>query len=254
MEYHFKEIRTTLLKAIDEAEFIIYCAVAWITDIDVINTLIAKSKDGVKIELLINDDDAFASNRKHFLPFIDAGGKLYLYPKGGGLMHNKFCVIDLTTVVTGSFNWTHSAATKHEENIIIERNNILMSKDFSRQFNKLKRSSIVFQNIEKSSNNDLFKYVDVVDVMFMTWDEYPLEVIDIVREEEGKAGVDKLYRGQMQIFVKDEDKQGIFVISNDDQIEIPDKIFGYWNGLMTSDPNEEYYSFICLDPLLIKYT
>jgi phosphatidylserine/phosphatidylglycerophosphate/cardiolipin synthase-like enzyme len=33
-------------------------------------------------------------------------------------MHNKFCVIDYETVITGSYNWTRQAAI-NEENIVV---------------------------------------------------------------------------------------------------------------------------------------
>ena len=37
-------------------------------------------------------------------------------------MHNKFCVIDLSVVITGSFNWTSQAVTGNQENILFFEN------------------------------------------------------------------------------------------------------------------------------------
>ena len=34
-------------------------------------------------------------------------------------MHNKYCIIDNDTVITGSYNWTTAAETKNDENITI---------------------------------------------------------------------------------------------------------------------------------------
>ena len=255
MEYHFKDIKKNLLSAIGEAEFIIYCAVAWITDFDIIDALISKSKEGVKIELVVNDDEAFLSKKKNFLPFIEAGGKLYLYPKGKGLMHNKFCVIDLNTVITGSFNWTYSAATIHEENIIIETNNIVMSKDFSRQFKKLKQASIVFQNVQQSANNDVGFYATVSSQAWFMPDTYSPDLIKWTKEEFGADS--KKYINDWWyaiIHVADGDREGLFIIDCKDQIKIPEKVFGYWNGLFSNSENERFYNFVCLDPLLIKHT
>lgn len=264
MEYHFKDIKKNLLNAIGGAEFIIYCAVAWITDFDIINALIAKSKEGVKIELVVNDDDTFSAKKKYFQPFIEAGGKLYLYPKGEGIMHNKFCVIDLNTIITGSFNWTYSAATMHEENIIIESNNIIMSKDFSRQFKKLKQSSIVFQDIQQAANNDIAKYIKVVNVTWVpqSTDEKHCFVIEI----NGVTYLQKFINGvtynvkvdhyEGQVKLKDEEKEGFLYIRCKDEVPIPEKIFGYWGGVFFVFPSskKKWYNFVCLDPLLIKYT
>ena len=34
-------------------------------------------------------------------------------------MHNKYLVVDESTVITGSFNWTSKAVTTNKENIVI---------------------------------------------------------------------------------------------------------------------------------------
>ena len=167
-------------------------------------------------------------------------------------MHNKFCVIDLNTVITGSFNWTYSAATIHEENIIIETSNIIMSKDFSRQFKKLKQASIVFQDIQQAANNDIVQYFEVKDVF---WQIESVDGESLQTTE--KAGVTKFYNEIYWIgtvYVTDGVREGAFFITCKEQIEIPKSIFGYWYGLMVDDNTSNLYDFICLDPVLIKYT
>jgi len=37
----------------------------------------------------------------------------------GGILHDKFLIIDGTYVVTGSFNWTRNAASKNDENFVV---------------------------------------------------------------------------------------------------------------------------------------
>lgn len=252
MEYHFKDIKKKLLEAIAEAEFIIYCAVAWITDFDIIDALIVKSKEGVKIELLVNDDDTFSSKKESFLPFIQAGGKLYLYPKGKALMHNKFCIIDLNTIITGSFNWTYSAATLHKENIIIEKDNIQASKDFAREFKELKRASIIFQAIQQAANNDIVQYFKVKDI---SWQIESVDGESVQTTE--KNGVTRFHNDIYWIgtvYITDGVREGAFFITCREQIEIPKSVFGYWAGLMVKDNSLKLYNFVCLDPLLIRYT
>jgi len=39
----------------------------------------------------------------------------------GGLMHDKFCVIDNQIVITGSYNWTDNAEFKNDENVTVQR-------------------------------------------------------------------------------------------------------------------------------------
>jgi len=61
----------------------------------------------------------------------------YLVPKSSSkLMHNKFCVIDLSRVIHGSYNWTNKARYNDETISLIE--NRAAAEDFASQFVKLK--------------------------------------------------------------------------------------------------------------------
>lgn len=51
-------------------------------------------------------------------------------------MHNKFAIIDEAVIITGSFNWTLSASTKNQENILILENKQVVNSYLS-EFNKL---------------------------------------------------------------------------------------------------------------------
>ncbi len=48
-------------------------------------------------------------------------------------MHHKFAVLDGTTLLNGSYNWTRSAATFNEENLIVTSDAALVA-TFARQF------------------------------------------------------------------------------------------------------------------------
>lgn len=52
-------------------------------------------------------------------------------------MHNKFCIIDFNTLITGSFNWTYNAQN-HFENILIIRNDYEVIKGYLHEFFDLK--------------------------------------------------------------------------------------------------------------------
>jgi phosphatidylserine/phosphatidylglycerophosphate/cardiolipin synthase-like enzyme len=51
-------------------------------------------------------------------------------------MHHKFAVFDGLYLVTGSYNWTRSAATHNEENIVVSSDPRLVA-DFKRTFDSL---------------------------------------------------------------------------------------------------------------------
>lgn len=58
----------------------------------------------------------------------------------GGLMHNKFAIID-STVVFGSMNWTHFGLHNNYESMMIIENTIIARK-FSKEFNSIWNKSV----------------------------------------------------------------------------------------------------------------
>jgi cardiolipin hydrolase len=51
-------------------------------------------------------------------------------------MHHKFCVVDKKIVLTGSYNWTRSAALYNQENVISTDDELVVEK-FLSEFEKL---------------------------------------------------------------------------------------------------------------------
>jgi phosphatidylserine/phosphatidylglycerophosphate/cardiolipin synthase-like enzyme len=54
-------------------------------------------------------------------------------------MHHKFAVADGDLLLTGSYNWTRSASTENNENIIVSNNTPLV-KQFQQEFDKMWRA------------------------------------------------------------------------------------------------------------------
>ncbi len=51
-------------------------------------------------------------------------------------MHNKFAVIDMSVIITGSFNWTTQAVQHNQENILFFENKDI-AKLYAEEFEKL---------------------------------------------------------------------------------------------------------------------
>ncbi|MFD2787231.1 phospholipase D-like domain-containing protein [Hymenobacter rubripertinctus] len=243
MKTYFEGIKEVLVQEIESAEFIIYIAVAWITDYDLISTLVKKMKSGIQIEVIVNGDYQFSKVKSQFNEFLFHGGKLYLYEnKGKSIMHNKFCVIDLNTTITGSYNWSFSASAYHKENIIIEKDNFLFASQFAREFFKIKRASIVFDS--KYIPYDSAVYASVIKTG--DFDEEGFDQYCWVEVEEGN-------------------RIGILFVYGCYSYDIPDKIFGVWtehaldttyskeNPKLAYHNGKALYDFDCLDSRLSSY-
>ncbi|WP_027374876.1 phospholipase D-like domain-containing protein [Chryseobacterium sp. UNC8MFCol] len=114
---HFQDIQNRILDALDSAEVSITLVIAWFTNKVLFQKILEKQKQGVEVKIAIYDDGI---NKKHGVN-IDLVPNVKL-KRGvrGGLMHNKFCVIDNQIVITGSYNWSDNAEFKNDENVTVE--------------------------------------------------------------------------------------------------------------------------------------
>lgn len=130
---HFTDIQNKIIRALDAAQVSISLAMAWFTNTLLLEKLREKQKEGLLVEIVIYDD---GTNTKYG---VDLTGFDYIKVRSdrGGIMHDKFCVIDNQVVITGSYNWTAKAESKNNENVTIERDPQLATK-YSVEFRKLR--------------------------------------------------------------------------------------------------------------------
>jgi len=105
-----------------------------ITDDSAANILIDLHKKGIKVRV-ITDDDQSISTGSDIQTMIKAGVPVEM-DSTPYHMHNKFAVIDGIVLLNGSYNWTSTANTKNNENMVITNNKTLISK-FSTYFEDL---------------------------------------------------------------------------------------------------------------------
>jgi phosphatidylserine/phosphatidylglycerophosphate/cardiolipin synthase-like enzyme len=133
---HFEQIQKNIIEQIELARFTIWVAVAWFTDRILFDHLVAKKNQGVNIQLIIIDDEINNNSGLNFEEKFET----YRLEKFGkydeNIMHNKFCIIDLKTVIHGSYNWTQRARF-NRETIVVE-NSRENAEKFAEQFIQLK--------------------------------------------------------------------------------------------------------------------
>jgi phosphatidylserine/phosphatidylglycerophosphate/cardiolipin synthase-like enzyme len=139
IDIHFEEIQKKIIEQIDLAKFTIWVAVAWFTDRVLFKKLVEKNNQGVNIQLIIIDDQI---NESSGLKYEEKFETLRIKKNGvyENLMHNKFCVIDLKTVIHGSYNWTNRAKFNDETIEVVSSREI--AEKFSDQFIQLKRTAL----------------------------------------------------------------------------------------------------------------
>ncbi len=130
---YFKDIEYQIRKELHSAKESIRICVAWINLKSFEDLLLQKSRSGISVKILCNDD---ILNNRHFNELSEEFLECIIVinnPISRFLMHHKFCIIDDAIVITGSYNWSKRAAF-HYENVVILKNDFNIARQFKHEF------------------------------------------------------------------------------------------------------------------------
>lgn len=124
----FDEIKDTIIQGIRNANYIIWAAVAWFTDVEILNELKLRKEAGVSVRIITSDE----SSNQHIMKDLEDNFDLTKVPLKGyylsNRLHDKFCIIDLEYVMHGSYNWSKNAR-KNDETLATA-----LDRDFVKKF------------------------------------------------------------------------------------------------------------------------
>ena len=143
----FENISQRIQKELANSQKSIFIAVAWFTNNKLFEELIKKAKEGCVVSLIISDDSINQNSSIDYQRLNINKSKCFLIGKKSiEVMHNKFCVIDYSTVITGSYNWSYKAEINFE-NIIITNDDTILAKQFITEFEKIR--NLYYPNYDK---------------------------------------------------------------------------------------------------------
>jgi len=122
-----------LISAIKNSEKSFYGAFYDISSIKIADELIAAHERGVEVKL-VTENDNFSGEA---ITKILESGIPVVPDTGSGLMHNKFAIIDRSSVFTGSYNTTENCTWKNNNNALLIRSSELAeiyNSEFSEMF------------------------------------------------------------------------------------------------------------------------
>jgi cardiolipin hydrolase len=129
-----EEIIRRLIGFLNNANRTLDICVFTITDDRISGAILAAHRRGVKVRVVTDNEKS-----------LDLGSDIAELQKAGiplrldsspTHMHHKFAIADGSLLLTGSYNWTRSAAMNNQENFIIT-NDMRMIAGFVREFEKL---------------------------------------------------------------------------------------------------------------------
>lgn len=132
-EAYFAGIEHQILEHLDKALATIDVCVAWFTNDKLRDKLVEKKAEGVKVRVITFRDGV---NHAHGVDLTALSHKEYRGERGG-IMHEKFCVIDNVTTINGSYNWTLNAENKNDEDAAFHVKNYEFASAYTKRFNEI---------------------------------------------------------------------------------------------------------------------
>ena len=126
--------RIAIEQAMETALSELLICVFTISDDRLSDAIMAAHRSGLTVRV-ISDNDKMHDRGSDVERLSQAGVDVRI-DRSPEHMHHKFMVIDGRTVMTGSYNWTRSAETRNEENIIAVDDPQLATR-FSEEFERI---------------------------------------------------------------------------------------------------------------------
>ncbi len=140
------QVAQKLIELIDQETRSLKVAIYAMTHTGIAKALIRAKERGVDVQVIV--DPFSVKIRSSVNQLVGAEIPLYVWDqqlqmKGNekvrrrALMQDKFCIFGDQTVWTGSFNFTHDAANRHQENVVTIESKTIAGK-YKEQFEKMK--------------------------------------------------------------------------------------------------------------------
>lgn len=112
-------VQAILLDILNEAQESVYFMAFSFTADPLGAAIRERAEAGVTVAGVMDDDQVASNIGTEFDPFRQAGLDVYRDGNETGQMHHKIMVVDENIVVVGSYNFTNSAETRNDENLLV---------------------------------------------------------------------------------------------------------------------------------------
>ncbi|MFT5470113.1 MAG: cardiolipin hydrolase [Verrucomicrobiales bacterium] len=105
-----------------------------ITDNRIRDEVVEAHLRGIKVRVISDDDKS--EDRGSDIDYLIEAGIDVVVDRTEAHMHHKFAIFDRKVLLSGSYNWTRSAATSNQENIALTEDTKLL-REFQGEFDRL---------------------------------------------------------------------------------------------------------------------
>ena len=133
-------VRAILLDVLAEAQESIYFMAFSFTSDELGDVLLERAESGVTVAGVMDEDQVKSNQGTEYDAFQQAGLDVYI-DGNPGQMHHKIMIVDESIVIVGSYNFTNSAETRNDENLLVIYNEKIASlflEEFKRVYEQAK--------------------------------------------------------------------------------------------------------------------
>jgi phosphatidylserine/phosphatidylglycerophosphate/cardiolipin synthase-like enzyme len=134
------DVSGLIAKRIDRSRESVRMQAYLFTDRHIASALFAAMRRGVNVEIVGDAAQQEAGGLPLLAPLQRAGAHVYLNTSHAA-SHNKIVILDGTTVITGSYNFTQAAQTRNAENVVVISGNRAITGRFVENFEYHRRQS-----------------------------------------------------------------------------------------------------------------
>ncbi len=128
------DCENAIVSSIRNAKHSVKICVFTISENVISDAVVKAHKEGISVKI-ITDNDKLNDMGSDIRMLSKAGIRIRI-DQSSSHMHHKFCVVDKEVLLTGSYNWTKSAADRNQENILVIEDP-KMVKSYLSEFEKL---------------------------------------------------------------------------------------------------------------------
>ena len=128
------DCENAIVSCIRNAQYSVKICVFTISENVITNEIIVAKKRGLSVTI-ITDNDKLNDKGSDIRWLADEGIRIRI-DESSNHMHHKFCIVDKEILLTGSYNWTKSAADRNQENILVTED-FKMVKAYLNEYEKL---------------------------------------------------------------------------------------------------------------------
>ncbi|MDP2888382.1 MAG: phospholipase D-like domain-containing protein [Bacteroidota bacterium] len=183
-----RDIFPFIYSEVEKSKFSIRAALAWFTDPELLKLLHHKKvQDRIDVSIILFNDEINKMLGSYTL--LGDNIRFSNVLKHPYIMHHKFCIIDNSKIITGSYNWTIKARRYNRENIIYIEDEKIVN-EFNSEFDNLFKNSLPQSAVPILQKLNELSAVENVEIFNLEQD-YNKEIERrIIEAEKLRIGID----------------------------------------------------------------